>query len=187
MQPSFRGKALGRTKNTYVGITAAASCFLNLFLQTQSLFSSHFSFQCWQRVCGHVHGHTRPFSLSGALPLCLCYLLELMCYRAISRGATWRRSGEVIVVPLSLFIAIHPQKSANRVTVRDSLLFTRKPKECLKGAAVSHVSKNTHIYNSKQKKKKRSRVWCGDGSTALSKCLFSPVGRQQPQFPFFFS
>ena len=70
--------------------------------------------------------------------------------------------------------------------MRDSLLFTRKPKECLKGAAVSHVSKNTHIYNSEQKKKKRSRVWCGDGSAALSKCLFSPVGRQQPQFPFFF-
>ena len=27
---------------------------------------------------------------------------------------------------------------------------------------------------------------CGDGSTALSKCLFRPLGHQQPQFPFSF-
>ena len=34
-------------------------------------------------------------------------------------------------------------------------------------------------------RKKGSRVRCGDGSTALSKCLFRPLGHQQPQFPFF--
>ena len=38
------------------------------------------------------------------------------------------------------------------MTVSDSLLFSGKPKEFLKGAAVSHVSKNTNIYNSTEKR-----------------------------------
>ena len=52
-QPFFRGKALGRTKNTYICIAAAASCFLKLLLQTQGFFffSFIFDFMAFDSVC----------------------------------------------------------------------------------------------------------------------------------------